>query len=168
MKLYNKNILLILFISAAVFSSCYLSPDSGTENGTLSVGIPISILTQKSLPELTPGFEVIIAGGSVENPYAITEDDELVFYYKEITLPDNAFDETSEEYELTLNDVPEGNDLFMIIRYQDKNYEDYGEGFEGTVIYFISDGTFTVESGKTTNLTLTGFIFGEIIFEEPA
>lgn len=161
MKLYNKNILLILFISAAVFSSCYLSPDSGTENGNISVGIPISALTQKSLPDETAGFEVFIVGGTVENPENITEDDELIFYYREITLPEDAFTESSPDvYELPLNNVPEGEDLFMIIRYQGSDYI-LGDGFE---LYFISQELFTVESGKTTYLNLTSFFFE---FPEP-
>ena len=66
--------------------------------GTILLNFPMSLL-QKSVPDGTPGFEVIIAGGTIADPENITENDEIVVYYRDILLSSSVITEWGgEEY----------------------------------------------------------------------
>ena len=159
-NLIRKNLLLILIILFTI--SCYIAPDSEKSDGSIAFNIPLSSLTAKSVPYGTAGFEVIVAGGTVSDPYNITAEDELVFYYKDIFLSENVLTESGgEEYTITLDEVPEGDNLVMIIKYKADNvsYNDTYGMEVGTIGYFVTETPFSVKSGETTYITLTAAVY---------
>ena len=159
MKSLYKYILVIILL---ILTSCYITPESETDAGNISINLPLNTIIQKSVPYGTAGFEIIIAGSSIADPQNITEDDEIVFYYKDIELSGDVFIENEPgEYTISLNDVPEGDNLYMVIKYQAKDlqYDPVYEMEYGTYGYFITETPFKVESNKTTNITLTTYIY---------
>ncbi len=147
MKFKIRYFIIIIVISFTI-NSCYISSETDNGIGNISVGIPIDVLIQKSVPAGTPGFEVIIAGGNIADPQNITEDDEIVLYYRDKILTSSVITEWGgEQYLLTLDKVPEGDNLYIIIKY-------YGyDGEVSFIKYFMNTEPFSVKDNETTYLT---------------
>ncbi|MDX9801728.1 MAG: hypothetical protein RBT69_10375 [Spirochaetia bacterium] len=159
-----KKLFFILFIISLIFASCYLTPETEKTDGDISVSIPRSSLPQREYPYGTAGFQIFIFGTTIEDPENMNPDDEIIFYQKEILLSGDVFTENPnfpEPYSFTLNNVPEGDNLYMVIIYLGENiyYDEFYDDLYGLQGYFISPEPFSVKSGQTTKVTLVSHVY---------
>lgn len=153
-----KKLFLLFLILAIVFISCYITPEIENNAGNISMRIPVSSMPQRTFPGDEAGFLVMLTDIDPEDPNF--ENQEFAFYTKTIVLPNDVFTDsysisTDEEYEITLDKVPEGDSMYLYIVYFGSDYDIIYD--EGTIGAWYTETPFKVSSGKTTYVELTGY-----------